>query len=57
VIETERFTQALRAQVTDERVRRPPGDIGSIDQYVDSTDVLSNPRVRVKLRGIYTDTA
>src|SRR3954453_3103490 len=40
VIQAGEFADAIRAQTEDERVRSLPEAIGSIDQFVDSTDVL-----------------
>jgi zona occludens toxin (predicted ATPase) len=53
VIEAGRFADALRNQIRDKRVRNLPEAIGSIDQYVDSTDVLSNPTLRRRAKAIY----
>ncbi|GAA1599266.1 DUF4037 domain-containing protein [Kribbella hippodromi] len=52
VIGADRFVEACLANVTDEEVKRH-GLIGSIDQYVDNTDVLSNPPVYRKLTAVY----
>lgn len=43
VIHADRFAAALRQAITDETVRVLPAGVGGIDQWVDSTDVLSNP--------------
>ncbi|HZA94431.1 MAG TPA: DUF4037 domain-containing protein [Gemmatimonadales bacterium] len=53
VIQAGEFADAIRARIQDERVRNLPEAIGSIDQFVDSTDVLSNPALRRRLREIY----
>jgi hypothetical protein len=53
IIEAGRFADALRDQIRDERVRNLPEAIGSIDQFVDSTDVLSNPTLRRRVEAIY----
>jgi len=42
VLAAERFTAALLAAVTDPAVRALP-PVGAVDQFVDSTDVLSHP--------------
>ncbi|MDU0290506.1 DUF4037 domain-containing protein, partial [Saccharothrix longispora] len=42
VLRADRFTRALRAAVTDPEVAALPL-VGAVDQYVDSTDVLSHP--------------
>lgn len=39
----DRIADALRAAITDDDVRSLPGRLGAVDQYVDSTDVLSHP--------------
>ncbi|MGH2551137.1 MAG: DUF4037 domain-containing protein, partial [Thermomicrobiales bacterium] len=41
VIHGEAFAEAIRAGITDEAVLRLPEGVGSVDQWVDSTDVLS----------------
>jgi hypothetical protein len=53
IIEAGRFADALRDQIQDERVRHLPEAIGSIDQFVDSTDVLSNAVIRQRVKAIY----
>jgi hypothetical protein len=53
VIPAGEFADAIRDQIQDERVRTLPEAIGSIDQFVDSTDVLSNPALRSRVRAIY----
>lgn len=49
------FANAIRERITDESVKRiaEKGLIGSIDQFSDSTDILSDPQWRTKLRGLY----
>ena len=54
VIGAERFTRAIRARIADERMRRLPPDVGAIDQFVDSTDVLTNPSLCAKLKAVYS---
>ncbi|MFH8492910.1 hypothetical protein ACH4C7_02170 [Streptomyces coeruleorubidus] len=39
----ERFTAALTARITDPAVRALPLT-GTVDQFIDSTDALSNPQ-------------
>jgi hypothetical protein len=43
VIHAERFAEALYAAISDEGVRALPPNLGAIDQFVDSTDVLAYP--------------
>jgi hypothetical protein len=47
--------QALLAGITDPDVARLPPAVGSIEQWVDSTDVLSHPGRRAALRSAYRD--
>ncbi len=56
VIDADRFVEALRAAITSEEVRRLPPHIGSVDQFVDSTDVLDNDGRFAQLRALYTTT-
>jgi hypothetical protein len=55
VIGAERFATAILATVTDEQLRAL-GPVGSIDQFVDSTDVLAKPLVARRLRAVYQRT-
>ena len=43
VIRAERFVEATRAAITDPAVREIRFDAGSVDQFLDSTDVLGQP--------------
>jgi hypothetical protein len=52
VIHADRFVDACLDRLEDEWLRSLPL-IGSIDQCVDSTDVLSNPLVGQRLRDLY----
>jgi hypothetical protein len=52
VPQSDRFVDACLAAVTDELLRPLPL-VGSIDQFVDSTDVLSRPDDAVRLRAMY----
>lgn len=52
VIGADRFVHACLATVTDEAVARC-GLIGSIDQFADNTDVLSNPEAYRKFIDVY----
>jgi hypothetical protein len=53
VIHADRFADAIRAAIADEEVRALPEHLGGIDQFVDSTDVLSNSRQFDRLRLMY----
>lgn len=54
VIHGEQFTAAIKATITDEAVKRIPTDIGSVDQFSDSTDLLQNSGLRQRLKTLYT---
>lgn len=41
IIHAEKFAEAIYAQIQDEEVKQLPKYLGGIDQYVDSTEVLS----------------
>jgi hypothetical protein len=40
VIHADRFVDAIRAAITSEQVLALPEHLGSVDQFVDSTDAL-----------------
>jgi hypothetical protein len=44
VLRADRFTKALRARITDPALRDLL-PVGSVDQFLDSTDVLSRPKL------------
>jgi hypothetical protein len=54
VIGAERFVAALEAAIRDPAVRAIHARFGAVDQFVDSTDVLSNPAVYPRLRIMYS---
>jgi hypothetical protein len=45
--------QDLLASITDPEVARLPPMVGSLEQWVDSTDVLSSPGRRAALQSAY----
>jgi len=51
----DRFADAIVARIADPAVRRiaERGQIGSLDQFSDSTDLLSPPEWRQAVRGLY----
>lgn len=53
VIHADRFATALGDAIRDEQVRALPKQVGSIDQWVDSTDVLDEPERLSGLRRMY----
>ena len=55
VIALHGYADALAARVEDPRVRRLFGrhTVGSLDQFSDSTDLLSSPELRPALRRLY----
>jgi hypothetical protein len=56
VIHGDRFVTAILAAIEDEAVKRLPPHLGSITQWVDSTDVLSYPTWIPRLRELYGET-
>ncbi|HEX8095982.1 DUF4037 domain-containing protein [Jatrophihabitans sp.] len=57
VLHAERFADALRRGIADPAVRGLP-PLGTIDQVVDSTDVLTSPaRTRAVMRALLAETA
>ncbi len=55
VIHSGRFVEALQTAIADEAVRRLPLNLGSADQFVDSTDVLDEVKRLRKLKIIYEE--
>lgn len=53
VIHGERFAGALRATIQDEQVRAIHTLIGSVDQFADSTDLLTRTQLCQRLRVLY----
>lgn len=53
VLMADRFADACLSAVADERLRVIPL-VGSVDQFADSTDVLSRPDRAARLRAVYT---
>ena len=53
VIHADRFADAIRARITSEEVLALPENVGGIDQFVDSTDVLAYPERFDLLRSVY----
>ncbi|HEV2122373.1 MAG TPA: DUF4037 domain-containing protein, partial [Chloroflexota bacterium] len=53
VLHAERFAEAIQATITDENIRALPPHIGSIDQFVDSTDLLTHRERRSRLAAVY----
>jgi hypothetical protein len=53
VIQADRFAEAIRAAIADEEVRALPEHLGGVDQFVDSTDVLSYPAHLDRLKWLY----
>jgi uncharacterized protein DUF4037 len=52
VLASDRFVDACLAAVTDEMLRTLP-PVGSVDQFVDSTDVLSRADYAIRLRAMF----
>lgn len=54
VLHAERFAEAIWATIRDPAVLALPPYIGSIDQFVDSTDLLTHDERRDRLKSVYT---
>jgi hypothetical protein len=57
VIHGERFSEALLKEVQSAEVRELPPHIGSINQFVDSTDVADNVELNRRLKSLYINGA
>jgi hypothetical protein len=53
VIQGEHFADAIEAKIDDARIRALPKQIGSIDQFVNSTDILTHADRRRRLVEVY----
>jgi hypothetical protein len=53
VIFAERFAKAIKQAIRDPNIKKIRTDIGSIDQFTDSTDVVVNLDLLKKLRVVY----
>jgi hypothetical protein len=53
VIHADRFADAIRATITSEEVKAMPVNLGAIDQFVDSTNVLSYPERFDRFKLVY----
>ncbi len=53
VIHGEQFANAIKAQIQDKAVGNIPVDIGSIDQFSDSTDLIEHIELRARLKALY----
>jgi hypothetical protein len=53
VLNADRFANALRDRITSESVKRLPSQLGSVEQFVDSTDIVTNVEMCKKLKSIY----
>lgn len=56
VIHGDSIADAIKKQIKDEKVKQIANkNIGSVDQFVDTSDILSNPATARKLKIIYED--
>ena len=53
VVGDERYVEELRRAITDEEVKKIKHGLGSVNQFIDSSDQLNNPHLCKKLRGLY----
>jgi hypothetical protein len=47
------FAKAIKAQIQDEAAKNITTDIGGIDEFSDSTDLLDNAGLRRRLKTLY----
>jgi hypothetical protein len=53
VAQSDLYVDAIRAAITDERVKCLPAHLGAVDQYVNSTDVLDHLGRLDRLKALY----
>jgi hypothetical protein len=53
VIDADKYVEAILNVIEDEKIRNIKAIIGSVNQFVDSTDVLCSPELCEKLKRIY----
>lgn len=53
IIHADRFVSAIRTTIRDDVLRDTAAMIGAVDQFVDSTDVLTRPQRIAQLRRLY----
>jgi hypothetical protein len=53
VLHSERFANEIRMAIKDKEVRKIKVSIGSVDQFVDCTDIMSEPQLYRKLRTMF----
>ena len=56
VIHADRFARAAEQAIRDPLLRSLPRRIGSVNQWVDATDVLERPRIVQRLRSAYASS-
>ncbi|MBI2626742.1 MAG: DUF4037 domain-containing protein [Parcubacteria group bacterium] len=52
VIHADGFADAIRKTITEEELKKLP-NIGSVDQFIDSSDVLEDPKLCKKTKSLY----
>jgi hypothetical protein len=55
VIHGESYVEAIMAQIQDPTIKNIPHAIGSINQFVDSTDVLTNLSLTKKWQALFLE--
>jgi hypothetical protein len=55
VLQSGNFAHALHTAIADENVKRLPAYLGSVEQFVDSTDVLERNQRIARLRAMYDE--
>ena len=54
VIFAERFAKAIKQQIKDPAVKKIAADIGAIDQFTDSTNVVEDLKLIQRMRGVWS---
>ncbi|MEZ4669165.1 MAG: DUF4037 domain-containing protein [Anaerolineae bacterium] len=54
VIHGDRFVTAIKEVIADETIRNIPVDIGSVDQFSDSSDLITSANLRQRLKKLYS---
>jgi hypothetical protein len=53
VIYADNFVKAIRETITDSQILEIPKHLGSVDQFSDSTNLLSYPKLKERIRNVY----
>jgi hypothetical protein len=53
VIHANRFSEAIRERISDKEVQNLPANLGAVDQFIASADVLTQTRLCAKLKALF----